>query len=481
MSEDSPPNDPAVISEPTAAPGMPASSFDLDRVDRHAFLLTTLLAFAGYWFSLAPNVTLEMSGLFSTGAMYAGVPHQPGYPAWTLYSWLWTKVLPFGPIAWRVSVGSAAASAVACGLVAMAVTRVAPRLFTRSASAQRLTATQQNVLRMAGGSVAGLVFGFSSEVWGKAVVADVWAFSLLLFVALLSLLFHWSLAPQRRWPLYGAFFLYGWLLTSHQQMIVLFPGLGVALLLLHPALGRDAGLLLTPIIAWALSEHQYAPGSWLSLGALIYYPLLTSFGGLLAAAAVLVVIMRKMGTEIKPVAACMLAFLCGLAFYIYMPVAAMTNPPVNWGYARTLEGFRHNLGRDHYEKTCVPSGYGHWSRQAVIHWQASGSSFGWLRLGMAFLPVACWTRHEPWGRRWLLAGAGLWLCTDPLLLTVLNPSFAGPSEEMELRLSLPYYAPANAVLYAGFGCGLIFLGRAFVARTLRARDQPPAQQTRRAP
>ena len=43
-------------------------------------------------------------------------------------------------------------------------------------------------------------------------------------------------------------------------------------------------------------------------------------------------------------------FLCGCAFYLYMPIAAWTNPPMNWGYAGTKEGFLHAITRGQYEK-----------------------------------------------------------------------------------------------------------------------------------
>jgi len=41
--------------------------------------------------------------------------------------------------------------------------------------------------------------------------------------------------------------------------------------------------------------------------------------------------------------------LCGCAFYMYMPIAAATNPPMNWGYAATKEGFLHAITRGQYE------------------------------------------------------------------------------------------------------------------------------------
>ena len=49
---------------------------------------------------MAPDVTLEDSGELSVGSFYAGVPHPPGYPVWTLYSWLFTQ-LPISNIAFE--------------------------------------------------------------------------------------------------------------------------------------------------------------------------------------------------------------------------------------------------------------------------------------------------------------------------------------------------------------------------------------------
>ncbi len=43
-------------------------------------------------------------------------------------------------------------------------------------------------------------------------------------------------------------------------------------------------------------------------------------------------------------------FLAGCAFYLYMPIASATNPPMNWGYASTKEGFLHAITRGQYEK-----------------------------------------------------------------------------------------------------------------------------------
>ena len=43
----------------------------------------------------------------------------------------------------------------------------------------------------------------------------------------------------------------------------------------------------------------------------------------------------------------------GLSFYLYLPIASDQNPPMNWGYPRTEEGFWHALSRGQYEKISV--------------------------------------------------------------------------------------------------------------------------------
>ena len=91
------------------------------RVDWLALLIAFAVVWTIYFLTLAPEQTLEDSGELCTGAFYAGIPHPPGYPFWTIYAWLWTKLLPIGNVAWRVEVGESTAAAMACALVAFIV------------------------------------------------------------------------------------------------------------------------------------------------------------------------------------------------------------------------------------------------------------------------------------------------------------------------------------------------------------------------
>src|SRR3954468_3077046 len=93
------------------------------RIDWLAFGVTALLAFIGFYLTLAPEVTLEDSGELATGSFYAGVPHPPGYPLLTVFTWLFTKLIPIGNVAYRVGIASAFSGAVATGLLALIVSR----------------------------------------------------------------------------------------------------------------------------------------------------------------------------------------------------------------------------------------------------------------------------------------------------------------------------------------------------------------------
>src|SRR6187401_3275575 len=106
-----------------AAPAIPKTPPLFRRIDWISFAVTTLLVFIGYYLTLAPDLTLEDSGELAVGSFYAGVPHPPGYPVWTLYTWLFTVLVPFSNIAWRVALSSAVAGALSCGLIALMVSR----------------------------------------------------------------------------------------------------------------------------------------------------------------------------------------------------------------------------------------------------------------------------------------------------------------------------------------------------------------------
>ena len=71
-------------------------------IDWFALLIAVFSVWADYLWTLAPEQTLEDSGELCTGSFYAGIPHPPGYAFWSIYSWIWTVIVPFGNVAWRM-------------------------------------------------------------------------------------------------------------------------------------------------------------------------------------------------------------------------------------------------------------------------------------------------------------------------------------------------------------------------------------------
>src|SRR5205085_3749474 len=106
-----------------AVPARPVLPRLFRNVDWFTLAVTFLFVFIGYYLTLAPEMTLEDSGELAVGSYYAGVPHPPGYPVWTIFTWLWTVLLPINNVAWRVGVGCAFSGALATGLLSMVVSR----------------------------------------------------------------------------------------------------------------------------------------------------------------------------------------------------------------------------------------------------------------------------------------------------------------------------------------------------------------------
>jgi len=424
-----------------------------DRVDWLAFAATTLLALVGYLLTLAPNVTLEFSGITATGAYYAGVPHPPGYPVWTLYSWCFTKLLPFSNIAWRVAVGSAVASALACGFVALMISRGGLALFKDMGLLANLNPPQLCCLRLVCGVVAGLVLAFSGAVWRYAVIAESRPLSLLLFVVMVCLFFRWSLAIAKKRYLAGAFFAFGLLLTNSQELLVALPALIVAVMLADVRLGRDLCFLPLPLAVLATSANQYNIVCKASLTE-ANWPLLGTALVVLLAGISLAIITRRIGTEWQAALGCSLAMLMGLAFYLYVPLTSMTTPPVNWGYPRTTEGFLHVISRGQYERVSPTDDLGRFVGQVRESTKMTGKRFGWLYLAIAIIPFGFIGRMTSQGRRLFGGLVAFWISVTLLMLIEINP----PPDRQAWEMAGQYFAASYAILAVWFGLGLIIVG-----------------------
>ena len=319
-----------------------------DPADYLSFGTSTLVALAVYLLTLAPDINLGFSGIFATAAMHGGVAHPPGYPLSTIYTWAFVKLVPISNVGWRVAAASAVAGATACGLIALIVSRLGARLLRADIDGGQ-DARNLVQLRTAAAVCAALIFGFSGPFWGRAVIADVWTLSVLSLCLVFLLLLCWAQQPARRRCLYLAFFVYGLALTNSQLLLAVGPAIPFLLLTGSREIGRDAFicgtiLCLAGLVA-ALSDAEPA----LEISREGIQPVLTVYlsTGLAttAMAVVLSIVTKQLLSEWRAALGCGAAFLAGLSLYLYVPLASMTNPPMNWGYPRTVQGFFHVLSR----------------------------------------------------------------------------------------------------------------------------------------
>jgi len=124
-----------------------------------------------YLFTLCPTIYSGDSAEIATAGFTFGIPHPPGYPFFCLFSNLWTRLLRFGEVAFRLNLLSA--------VVAAATVYLLTLLLLRLGVAWRLAAA------------VGLGLGLGSGLWSQALISEVYAFdvfllALALFAAVLA-------------------------------------------------------------------------------------------------------------------------------------------------------------------------------------------------------------------------------------------------------------------------------------------------------
>ena len=144
----------------------------------------------------------------------------------------------------------------------------------------------------------------------------------------------------------------------------------------------------------------------------------------------------------------------------FSALSSMTNPPVNWGYARTLEGFLHLVGRGQYEVMSTtrypPIAFGALLDTVPVLFR----SFSWIFWVPAALGLAFGFRAKGRIRQWTIGALAMFLCLTGLLLAAMNPP-AHPAVE----IVLPYLAGAHVVLALWAGLGLLVAGTVLGRRT----------------
>jgi thioredoxin-like negative regulator of GroEL len=80
----------------------------------------------------------------------------------------------------------------------------------------------------------------------------------------------------------------------------------------------------------------------------------------------------------------------GLAFYLVMPILARGNPPLNWGYTHTVQGFWHHVRRGQYAQLNL-------ERSINTAWLQLRSFWGDFQVQFGSIPILPFMK-EPWLR-----------------------------------------------------------------------------------
>jgi tetratricopeptide (TPR) repeat protein len=461
---------------------------------RHFFRRDDWLAAAGtfifsvlvFFYHMAPEVTLQDSGELVTGAFTFGVPHPPGYPLWAFLGYIWSHVVvPFGNPAWRIGTMSVATGGLVVGFMTIMMTRSIRVLLDSMPWKERIEPVLQHWIALAIGISVALLFGFNRGVWFWACVSEMRVLNVFSFVLTSCMFFAWMIEPSRRSFLYATLFLFGLSTTNHQTIAIMAAPFAIGTLWVgleqfmlvrsrySPSGSVRFGVLMATLSAfWELTIAALVSAA---AGMIVFAWLRNpNFDAMLkdniclyAVVAVLIAVvilivghLKKWWSPLRAVI-CTGLFMAGCSFYLYMPLAASTNPPMNWGYAATKEGFLHAITRGQYQKLETAHLFSHeffikvWVFIKALADQYSPALclVGLMSLVVLVWMLANWRRCKAGGRSWMVFTWAAFFATSLGLLTIINPKL----DRQEQEITIKFFAPAHGFFAMLIGYGLALL------------------------
>ncbi len=476
-----------------------------------AGLATFFISLTVYVLTLQPTVGLEDSGELIVASDYLGVPHPPGYPIWSLLTWFFQWVLHSNTFhghpnpAWAVNLFSAVAGAAACGVLALLISRSGMDLLRNLKKVSSiLGAKTERVFCAAAGISGGLLLAFSQGMWSQAVIAEVYSLNILFLSLMMLFLYRWMASPSQTHWLILCVFTFGLGITNHQTLMlmgfsiatavlfndieifkrkhigfivgaivaltiaaigiykaaVVLQVLGVAgcvvscLLIREKFLVRDfvitgsMYLLLVGINKWAAGSigHENLAwatgpdkaGFWIWTAYALIVPIIASFT-------------LPYGKIVGPT---FLVMFLGVAFYLYMPFSSDQNPPINWGYPRTWQGFMHAITRGQYERVKLAHVFTWRFLQQVGTYIMSlrAQFFGPVAL-LAIIPLLFTTKLGKRNNAWLLTTFVGFFFVSIFFMVLLNPKMDIQNE----FIARTQYILSHALYVIWIGYGLLLL------------------------
>jgi hypothetical protein len=221
-----------------------------------------LFSLALYVKTAAPTVLTADGGEFQFVPYIAGIAHPTGYPLYTMLGWLWSHVLPFGDVAYRMNLFSSLWAAVAVTLLYM-TSILFLRLISLSIPPETLHVSAL---------VATATFASSQTFWSQAIIAEVYSLNAFFVVLILYLLLRWQAGKdeeetagktrQSATCLLLATFTYGLSLTHHSTVLLLAPAVAAFLWLTDRRITHDGNFALKVLLVLLLPLLLYLYIPW---------------------------------------------------------------------------------------------------------------------------------------------------------------------------------------------------------------------------
>jgi len=314
------------------------------------------ISLATYIYTLQPTVGLEDSGELITGAYKLGVPHPPGYPMWSILSKILTFI-PIGDVAYRVNMLSALCGALAAGMLALVLSKTGDLFFTKQEQElgahhllpvfEKFGLTTPRLVNSLCAIAAGVLFAYTPGTWSQSTIAEVYALNCFYMTLIVTLSLVFMFNPTQRFLFYIISFFFAQAITNHQTIAVMIFSLGWLAWCTRKNTEDFIVLFINAIILLVFTKLMFNNFHMLSFeGGKFFF----GFVGPFIIYLVVIYFVNKLlfnNTEWAKLAG---SFFLGLTACFYLPIASITNPQLNWGRPRTVEGFWHSILRGQYEK-----------------------------------------------------------------------------------------------------------------------------------
>ncbi|HYV33209.1 MAG TPA: hypothetical protein VEO53_19130, partial [Candidatus Binatia bacterium] len=183
---------------------------------------------------------------------------------------------------------------------------------------------------------------------------------------------------------------------------------------------------------------------------------------------------KKLGSEWVATLISGGAWVAGAAFYLYMPLASMSNPPLNWGYPRTVAGFYHAFTRGQYERIHPTFGQSNNPVQDIVRYVdqlgmyigGAFEEFNVVYILIGLLPLLFIKKMQSRERAWLLGLTAIYLTLSVFLLMLLNPA----PDRQSRDLNRPFFIASHVLVVMGIGYGLTLIGAYLATQFERCRN-----------